>query len=336
MSAKTNLRIFSAYVRDRLWAALMLLLCTAVFASLCALASLPLAVVGYGCALCLCVGLMAACVDFSRYWRRHAALERLLNAGTQGLAALPTASGLLERDYQALLGTLAAQNERAAGDAEALQRAQSEYYALWAHQIKVPIAAMRLLLQAEPRSCSTALGGELLKVEQYVEMALGFERLNGQSTDYVIRQCALDPVIRQVLRKLAPLFIQKRLKLAYQETALTVLTDEKWLAFALEQVLSNAIKYTRVGTVTIWAEAAEKRLIVEDTGIGIAPEDLPRVFEQGFTGYNGRGDKRATGLGLYLCKRVLGGLSHTIAIASQPGHGTRVIIGLQSVALPTE
>lgn len=164
---------------------------------------------------------------------------------------------------------------------------------------------------------------------------LGYLRLESPSSDYVIRNYALDDIVRQAVRKYASQFIRRRLRLEYTPLNVSVITDEKWLLFVIEQVLSNALKYTRSGSVSITLEAP-KTLCIRDTGIGIAPEDLPRVFEKGFTGCNGRTDKRATGIGLYLCRRILEKLGHTIAITSTVGEGTTVRIGLQQDALEVE
>ena len=114
----------------------------------------------------------------------------------------------------------------------------------------------------------------------------------------------LDDLIHQAVRKYAPLFIRRKIALQYEDVHCQILTDEKWLEFVLEQVLSNALKYTRKGKIKIYMDPqSPKTLVIEDTGIGIAPEDLPRVFERGYTGYNGRTDKRSTGIGLYLCRQ---------------------------------
>ena len=193
-------------------------------------------------------------------------------------------------------------------------------------------AALRLLLQSGGAD-SGALTAEVLRIEGYVEMALGYVRLEGGS-DFVLRSCDLDEVVRGCLRKYAPLFILKKLPLDFRETGLTVLSDEKWLAFVIEQLLANALKYTRAGHVAVYAEG--RALIVEDTGIGIAPEDLPRVFEKSYTGYNGRSDKKASGLGLYLCRRICDGLGHAIDLRSSPGGGTEVRIRLAHDELPVE
>ena len=146
--------------------------------------------------------------------------------------------------------------------------------------------------------------------------------------DFLLRRCDLDTILRPAVRKFAPQFIRRHLTLRYEPVGKTVLTDEKWLGFVIEQVLSNAVKYTpEGGTVTVSCTDAPA-LLISDTGIGVEPEDLPRVFEQGFTGYNGRADKKATGLGLYLCRRVCRKLGHTIAMDSRVGEGTTVTIGL--------
>jgi signal transduction histidine kinase len=133
-------------------------------------------------------------------------------------------------------------------------------------------------------------------------MVLGYLRSETAGNDFVILRCALDPIVRRALRKYAPMFIRKKLTVRYDGTTQSVLTDEKWLLFLIEQVLSNAIKYTPSGQVRLYLD--DQTLVIEDTGIGIAPEDLPRVFEKGFTGYNGREHLKSTGIGLYLSKRV--------------------------------
>ena len=207
-----------------------------------------------------------------------------------------------------------------------------EYYTLWVHQIKTPIAAMRLILQEEDTQLHKEAAAELFKIEQYVEMVLSYLRLGSSSTDFVIRRQELEPIVRQAVRKYAPLFIRRKISLDMGDLQAKVLTDEKWLTFVVEQILSNALKYTPKGTISIYLEKP-CTLVIKDTGIGIAAQDLPRLFQKGFTGYNGREDKRATGLGLYLCRRILGKLGHEIRIESQEGVGTKVKIDLQSVEL---
>ena len=198
----------------------------------------------------------------------------------------------------------------------------------WTHQIKTPIAAMRLLLQEEETPVSREMQGELFQVEQYVQMALQYLRMERMNTDLVFAKQELDALIHQAVRKYAPLFIRRKIALQYEDVHCQILTDEKWLEFVIEQILSNAIKYTAGGTISVYleeeSEQETKELVIEDTGIGIAPEDLPRIFEKGYTGYNGHADKHSTGIGLYLCRKIMRKLSHEITIESEIGVGTKV------------
>ena len=198
---------------------------------------------------------------------------------------------------------------------------------LFAAAVFSAIAAARLLLQEDPGAVGTEVEVELLKIEQYVDMVLGYLRLDSESTDYVLRDTDLDGLLRQAVRKFARMFILKKITLDFRETGRTVLTDGKWLSFVVEQVLSNALKYTPAGgRIRIYGDG--ETLVIADSGIGIRPEDLPRVFEKGFTGYNGREDKKSTGIGLYLCRRVMDRLNHGISIVSRPGQGTLVRLDL--------
>ena len=165
-------------------------------------------------------------------------------------------------------------------------------------------------------------------------MVLQYLRLGSDTTDYLIREVPLEQIVRQAVRKYAQLFIHSRVSLDLQPLSLRVLTDEKWLGFVVEQVLSNAVKYARGGTVRIFTRG--DTLVIQDNGIGIAPEDLPRVFENGYTGCNGRTDKRSTGIGLYLCRQICDRLGHQISITSRVGEGTEVRIALGRKALEVE
>lgn len=209
-----------------------------------------------------------------------------------------------------------------------------DYYTMWAHQIKTPIASMHLILQKQDSEDSRRLRTELMRIEQYVEMVLCFLRLDSDSTDYVLKEYRLDDIIRAAIRKLALQFIMKKLVLDYETIDKQVLTDEKWLGFVIEQVLSNAVKYTESGKVKISCEGS--KLVISDTGIGIAPDDLPRIFDKGYTGFNGRMDRKASGIGLYLCRRICNNLGHGITAESVPGQGTTIAIELERNNLEVE
>ena len=158
-------------------------------------------------------------------------------------------------------------------------------------------------------------------------MVLCYLRLDSNSSDYVIREYDIDGIVRQGIKKFASQFIRKKIKLDYRPSDLKVVTDEKWLLFVIEQVLSNSLKYTKQGSISVFVNNNQE-LCIKDTGIGIAPEDLPRIFENGYTGYNGRNDKKASGIGLYLCKRICKNLGHEITASSVLGEGTTIKINL--------
>lgn len=322
------------YLKSRLREALTLVLCAAVFAAVFWLYGLAWQAALYGGLLCLALILALAVPDYVRYREKRALLKALLGEAAVSLEKLPAPKDPVEADWRALLTAVFDEKAKDLREANARYDGMTEYYTLWAHQIKTPIAAMRLLLQEEGPG-SRALSEELFRIEQYVEMALCYLRLDGGVSDYVLRKADLDEVIRQALRKYAPQFIRKRIKLSYEPSGARALTDEKWLSFVVEQVLSNALKYTPGGEISIRIEKP-LTLVVSDTGIGIAPEDLPRIFEKGYTGLNGRCDKRATGIGLYLCHRIMAKLGHGIAIDSRPGEGTSVRLDLSAKPLEIE
>lgn len=313
------------------------LLCafTAVFLTLFWLYDLPTEPVLYAGAICLVIGLIFVLVGLLRFHKRHRLLCSLAERFEQ--ADLPDPQDAIEADYQAIARALAARILAEENRHAEQQREMTDYYTLWAHQIKVPISAMRLLLQSGAET--PELEEELFRIEQYVEMVLGYLRSESMSGDLMIRRCDLDAIVRGCVRKYRKQFIRRRIALDYSTLGVTVLTDAKWLSFSIEQILANALKYTpEGGRIAIRMDALRPdALVIEDTGIGIRPEDLPRVFERGYTGLNGReGDRRSTGIGLYLCRRILTRLGHAIEIESTPGKGTRVILSLDSIDLHPE
>ena len=300
--------------------------------------NIPAEEIFYGMLLCLFLMVVGTAVMFFRYRSRYLILRKMRSCVTVSLDGLPQTEELTEQEYQAMLRILLEENGRLQEENIRRERDWMEYYTMWVHQIKTPIAALKLLLQEPDRERERDAGEELqelFSIEQYVEMALNWMRLGSDSTDFLFREYALDGIIRQAIRKYAPQFIRRRIRLVYEPAEGKVLTDEKWLLFIIEQLLSNAVKYTQQGSVSIRV-VPEKVLEIEDTGIGIAPEDVPRIFEKGFTGYNGRADKKSTGLGLYLCRLTAEKLSHKISVESQVGVGTKVSIDLHSDTLWVE
>lgn len=200
-----------------------------------------------------------------------------------------------------------------------------DYYTLWAHQIKTPIAASSLLVgEIEDKKVKNQLEQELFKIESYVNIVLQYLRLESFHEDLVLKKENLEDLVKEIVKKYAIFFIQKGLSLNLHDLDRTIITDRKWFVVILEQVLSNSLKYTSQGGIEIYFQ--EDTLYIKDSGLGIQDADLLRVFERGFSGYNGRLTQKSSGLGLYLSKKIADELGHQISIASQVGQGTTVMI----------
>lgn len=274
---------------------------------------------------------------FVRYCRHISLTKEALNAVPEDLKVFPAARDIPEKIYQEKMQQLFDYNTALETEVRISRQEMLDYYSLWVHQIKTPISAMRLLLQSyeegeieeEQEDFIHPMKMELFKTEQYVEMVLSYLRLDEMSSDLSLQWYNIDEIVRQAVKKYSQLFILKKISLNYKQSGIMVLTDEKWLLLVLEQILSNALKYTVRGTISIYMEPGEgATLVIEDTGIGIQAEDLPRIFEKGFTGYNGRRDKKSTGIGLYLCKSICTKLNHGLKAESEVGKGTKVKLEL--------
>lgn len=300
----------------------------------------------YSAAICMLLGLCYGFWDFYQT-RKHWAQLYEASLNTENLPSLlPIPRNNVEKQYFEILTKLHSDLQKLHFNTEMKTNELKDYYTLWAHQIKIPISAMRLLLQnTDQQTHPYAITEELFKIEQYVEMVLHYLRLESMASDMLIKSYELYDIVGQAVKKHAVLFINSKLSFQLESFTHKVITDEKWLLFVLEQLISNAVKYTRNGKISIYLEdipnidipssapaenrkmvSEQKQLVIEDTGIGIRPEDLPRIFEKGFTGYNGRLDKKSTGLGLYLCKQILDKLSHRIEVRSELGKGTKLIL----------
>ena len=200
-----------------------------------------------------------------------------------------------------------------------------DYYTLWAHQIKTPIAASSLLVgEIEDKKVKNQLEQELFKIESYVNIVLQYLRLESFHEDLVLKKENVEDLVKEIVKKYAIFFIQKGLSLSLHDLDRTIITDRKWFVVILEQVLSNSLKYTSQGGIEIYFQ--EDTLYIKDSGLGIQDADLLRVFERGFSGYNGRLTQQSSGLGLYLSNKIADELGHQISIASQVGQGTTVMI----------
>lgn len=291
----------------------------------------PVEAVIYSGVISAVITAAAAFGDFWRYYRKYKQLKELQGEIILTLDRLPECDNETERCYQELIELLHDEKTRLVSAADKRYDDASVYFTMWTHQIKTPLFAMRLALAESEFSATSELEEYLSKIEQYVEMALCYIHLDNEENDLVIDRRPLDGIIKQAVKKFSSQFIRRKIRILYDPVNIEILTDEKWLLFVVEQVISNALKYTRTGgSVEISVKEDEKLgrvLSIKDTGIGIAPEDLPRVFERGYTGRNGREDKKATGIGLYLCRRVCKKLGAAIEVRSD-GSGTEILIGI--------
>ena len=305
----------------------------------------------YVALLWLLAGLTACMTGFSNYRKKLQQLTLVATAPDINLSRMDTPSDQIESLQQDIMHRLNQMRMNVeTADQKSLEE-MTDYYTMWAHQIKTPIFALRLLLQENPSENKDALA-ELFKIEQYVDMVLGYLRTEDMSSDLKLSRCNLDTIIRRQIHKYAGIFVSKKLSLTYKGISESVLTDEKWLGFVIGQILSNALKYTRADGIHIYLKdvndshqnsdnlsdtvisststatdtATSITLIIEDTGIGIREEDLPRIFEKGYTGVNGRENNRATGIGLYLSQKIMNRLGHHIYITSEEGTGTKVFL----------
>lgn len=357
---------------------------------------------------------------FINYLIKYNKLKRISLLDIDEQSDMPETSECVEQLYQEIVENQIISRKEIKADKDKADSEMLQYYGMWVHQIKTPIAAMRLLLQtdisefaadnenkseeninavelkSEYKESINATGldteyidtdnkedelekiylgfgeikkelsNELFQIEQYTEMALQYQRVQSETNDFVLEQVKLDKVIRESIRKYAKIFIRKKLAMNYDGTDITVVSDEKWLGFIIEQLLSNAVKYTKSGSITISIgmntlktdalnnvdkeelkykncenvfdriekrveKGSKSRIIfveIADEGIGISAEDIPRVFEKGYTGYNGHENKTSTGIGLYLCKQAADKLGHRLEIESEEKKGTKVRVYL--------
>lgn len=278
----------------------------------------------YADAINIVIGLLVFVFKFIIFKRRHNMLEKIYLNLPLMTECLPKSKNIIQEDLNKIINRMSEINNDNITKFNSQYQDNMDYYTIWIHQIKTPISIMQMILKSDDTETNRELLAELFRIEQYSEMALNYLRLNSSSSDFIIRKYSLDNIIKQAVHRYAPQFIRRKIKLVYMPTDAEIITDEKWLLFIIEQILSNAVKYTFRGYVEIKYE--NEVLTISDTGIGIPEEDIPRIFEKGFTGLGGRKDKKATGLGLYLCKRSADKLGHKIFIKSKAGKGTQVSI----------
>ena len=318
------MEILKSYLKKNIKVYILFIVFIFIFFIMFYLYNLPLEALIYTGSFCFLAALIASFSDYANYKESYKKLNFLEQNILNDLEALPKSLDIRIDYYHKIIEKLYDELEKLTQENRQKNTDMVDYYSMWVHQIKTPIAAMNFLLDNEEVD-QKILQQELFKIERYVEMVLTYIRVDSISSDYVITKINLDEVVKDSVKKYATIFINKKIKLNYVSHETMVISDKKWLSFAFEQILGNSVKYTSAGgEITI--ETCENKLVIEDNGMGIKEEDLPRIFEKGFTGFNGRYEKKSSGLGLYLCKKTLDKLGHHIEISSKVGEGTRIEI----------
>ena len=318
------MEILKSYLKKNIKVYILFIVFIFIFFIMFYLYNLPLEALIYTGSFCFLAALIASISDYANYKESYKKLNFLEQNILNDLEDLPKSLDIRIDYYHKIIEKLYEELEKLTQENRQKNTDMVDYYSMWVHQIKTPIAAMNFLLDNEEVD-QKILQQELFKIERYVEMVLTYIRLDSISSDYVITKINLDEVVKDSVKKYATIFINKKIKLNYVSHETMVISDKKWLSFAFEQILGNSVKYSSAGgEITI--ETCENKLVIEDRGIGIKEEDLPRIFEKGFTGFNGRYEKKSSGLGLYLCKKTLDKLGHHIEISSKVGEGTRIEI----------
>lgn len=201
-----------------------------------------------------------------------------------------------------------------------------EYFLLWTHQIKTPITVANLILNKKSGPDVKKLKEEMFYIEEYTNMAINYIKLTDRATDMDIEKVDLDKVIKTLLKKYSLIFINKRISLDYEDTNVEVIADSKLFSIMIEQILSNALKYTEKGNITISFDKERNSLSIKDTGIGIRDEDLVKIFDRGYSGFNGRVNHKSSGLGLFLVREISKILKLKVEVKSKLGQGSEFLI----------
>lgn len=345
--------ILAAYLRERIVPVFLYIAEAFIFMMIAALYGYEgvLANMTYALGLAAFCGGCYLVWDYIRYQGKHRELQRLLAAEERG-EILPQTSSAIEQGYQQIVTTQESEKKALITQLDERQQNMADYYTMWTHQIKIPLSAMDLLLQNVSKVAGEEgeiqvvrqLREEVFKTGQYVDMALHYARMESISADLSFTRLDVGELVKGALKKYWILFSGAGLNLYLEECHAQVVTDGKWFSFVIEQVLSNALKYTKEGAISIYGadEAGShvkegcRYLVIEDTGIGIEEGDLPRIFERGFTGYNGRMGNKSTGIGLYLCRQIMDRLGLSIHVESRRNEGTKVFLGIAQEEILTK
>lgn len=201
-----------------------------------------------------------------------------------------------------------------------------DYFFVWVHQIKTPITSAKLLVDTEDIPCAPQLKEDLFEIDTYTEMALNYLKLCQTSADMEISVCNLSKIVKDILKRYSILFFNNHNSIQLENLDHTVVSDPKWLSILIEQLISNAVKYTNNGTITISFDENTQILSIQDTGCGIRPEDQNRIFERGYSGFNGQYNEKSSGIGLFLAQQISKKLELEISFDSMINQGSTFYI----------
>lgn len=276
-------------------------------------------------------------IRYYAFAKDQSVLRQLQVRELSGLEELSSSRLPSDRRYAELLCAFEQQLKETEERAAEKNSDQRDYFTLWLHQMKTPISAASLLMQrTENRVLAQKVQQELFRIEEYTSMALSYVKIEDTGADLDFEHFPLDEVIRKSVKRYSIMFIYNRISLDYEDVSVSVLSDRRWLQVLLEQLVSNALKYSPGGKLMIYMHPErEKTLVIEDTGIGIRPEDLPRIFNKGYSAFKGQTYEKSTGLGLFLSRKISRRLGHGLSIDSILDVGTQVYIDFSRESLET-
>ena len=215
-------------------------------------------------------------------------------------------------------------------DIKEKQKDYKEYIESWVHEIKIPITSAKLLCENNKTVITNKIDEDIEEVNNYVEQALFYARMDQVSNDFMIREISLNEVIKNVLARNKKIMIQNNMKVELKDVNIKCYTDEKWLEFILNQIITNSIKYRNDNNAVVKITGIQNKeniiLKIKDNGIGIKKSEIDRIFDKGFTGTNGRNQTKSTGIGLYLCKRLCEGIGMEIDANRKENEYTEIVI----------
>ena len=275
---------------------------------------IPIEVILYPFILTIVFVLMVLLFDYVKYKEKVNKIIQICNDISSCYSVKINDKNIFDEYYLDIINELLKENRKQVSQIQKRVSDINDYFSIWVHQIKTPIASMKLKIDNEQMDL-LQLASDLNRIDHYVDLVLSFLKFDEEKIDLYFRKTDVDKIMRESLKKFSNDFIIKKIRLDYKLSKREVLTDEKWLSFVFDQLLSNALKYTDKGTISIYYDE-DSCLCIKDSGIGIALADMERLFEKGFTGYNGRQYKKASGIGLYMCKRMCDKLNIAISIES--------------------